>query len=151
MCVVPIDDYSNLTRLGILDVDPGAVLGQPSPNAFKPLPYLPLHEPLQKPDFSAVSGFTQNDTFVRQKKNKKAINKSGEETNSLPQKKERKKFNWAKAVGIASFWALVLLGLPKLIKNFPGCIKKIPQTLKKIPQALKKVPQALKNLFKKTP
>ena len=138
MCVVPIDDYSNLTRLGILDVDPGAVLGQPSPNAFKPLPYLPLNEPLQKPDFSAVSGALTNDTFVHQNKNQKRINKkSGQDINSLTPEKEKKSFNWKKCLGITSIALLAIFGVPKLIKNFPAFIKQVPQKLK--------------NLFKKTP
>jgi len=133
-----MSDYSNLTRLGILTVDPGSTIyGKPSPNAYKPLPYPPLEEPLQKPDFSLITGGVKGDTFAPKGKNKDA--------NQLNPEKKQRNFNWKKFVGITSIALLALFGLPKLIKKVPELIKKVPDALKKIPELFKKIP----NLFKK--
>ena len=113
-------DFSNITRLGISDVDPGAIIGQPSPDAFKPIPYMPLTEPLQKVDFNQIMMTTPNDEFVKTTANEnKEVDK-----NISKESKEPKKINYKKLLGISSLVLLALFGGAKLINLVKKAVKK---------------------------
>ena len=145
-------DYSNLVNLGIVRVDPGAILGHPSPGVGRPLPYLPLNEPLQKPDFSRIPNLaiSNDDTYLNAEKG----GKNNKTAKSPKKPKEPRNFNWKKFLGITSIVLLAIFGLPKLIKKLPNLKNNIPNALNKAWEWLKKIPQAIKkipNYFKKTP
>ena len=112
-------DFSNVTRLGITSIDPGAIIGQPSPDAFKPIPRLPLTEPIQQPNFSQIMVTNSNDKFV--KTDATPENKAAEEKAA----KEPKKRNYKKILGIGSLGILACFGGAKLINLIKKAVKKI--------------------------
>lgn len=124
-------DYSNLTRLGICTMDPGAVFGHPSPNAFEPIPQPGVWTPyLNMGAPSMIPPITQSYIPKSRKPEiqKSEIQKPEIQKPSVPAQNETteqtaQKTDYRKVLGVSSVVLLATAGVAKLVQ----VIKKIPK------------------------